>query len=63
MVFKSGGQAFAIKLRPTSEGSPSSMVLEPPYTINGTRKPTDPPHWRHMKHATGENPSAVYSGG
>ncbi|KAG9004460.1 hypothetical protein FRB94_002331 [Tulasnella sp. JGI-2019a] len=58
-----GGQAFAIKLRQTTEGSPSSMVLEPPFALNHTDKPsTDPPHWRHMKHATGENPSRVYSG-
>ncbi|KAG8892176.1 hypothetical protein FRB99_002905, partial [Tulasnella sp. 403] len=56
-----GGQAFVLKLRPTDEGSPSSMVLEPPFSLNKTR-PTDPPHWRHMKHATGENPSRVYSG-
>ncbi|KAG8880724.1 hypothetical protein FRB98_004765 [Tulasnella sp. 332] len=58
-----GGQAFVIKLRQTSEGSPSSMVLEPPFSLNNTDKPsTHPPHWRHMKHATGENPSRVYEG-
>lgn len=56
-----GGQAFVIKLRPTAEGSPSSLVLEPPFSLNGTN-PTDAPHWRHMKHAAGENPSRVYSG-
>lgn len=46
-----GGQAFLIKLRPTAERSPSAMVLEPPYTLNGTadRDPSLPPRWRHMK--------------
>ncbi|KAG9004989.1 hypothetical protein FRB90_010626, partial [Tulasnella sp. 427] len=56
-----GGQAYVIKLRQTEEGSPMSMVLEPPFSLNKT-SPTDPPHWRHMKHATGENPSRVYHG-
>lgn len=56
-----GGQAYVIKLRTTEEGSPMSMVLEPPFSLNKT-SPTDPPHWRHMKHATGENPSRVYGG-
>ncbi|OAX43328.1 composite domain of metallo-dependent hydrolase [Rhizopogon vinicolor AM-OR11-026] len=56
-----GGQAFVIKLRPTTERSPSSMLLEPPYTLNGTHvDPTLPPRWRQMKHACGENPSRVY---
>lgn len=56
-----GGQAFVIKLRPTAERSPSSMLLEPPYTLNGTHvDPTLPPRWRQMKHACGENPSRVY---
>ncbi|KIJ15978.1 hypothetical protein PAXINDRAFT_99322 [Paxillus involutus ATCC 200175] len=58
-----GGQAFAIKLRPTSERSPSSMLVDPPYGLNGTQVDYDiPPRWRHMKHACGENPSRVYSG-
>ncbi|PVF97468.1 hypothetical protein CPB86DRAFT_807236 [Serendipita vermifera] len=56
-----GGQAFAIKLRPTAERSPSSMVLEPPFTMNSSAKsPLLPHRWRHMKHACGENPSAIY---
>jgi hypothetical protein len=56
-----GGQAFPIKLRPTEERSPTSMLLEPPYTINGSHVPSGiPPRWRHMKHACGENPSRVY---
>ncbi|KIM40067.1 hypothetical protein M413DRAFT_446222 [Hebeloma cylindrosporum] len=58
-----GGQAFTIKLRPTSERSASSMVLEPPHTLNGTQVDLSlPPRWRQMKHACGENPSRVYSG-
>ncbi|KAF9220135.1 hypothetical protein BS17DRAFT_787951 [Gyrodon lividus] len=57
-----GGQAFIIKLRETKERSPSSMLVEPPYTLNGSNFDHDlPPRWRHMKHACGENPSKVYS--
>ncbi|KAF8161156.1 carbohydrate esterase family 9 protein [Crassisporium funariophilum] len=56
-----GGQAFVIKLRETTERSPSSMLLEPPYHVNTSfPNPNLPPRWRHMKHACGENPSAVY---
>ncbi|KDQ57519.1 hypothetical protein JAAARDRAFT_156260 [Jaapia argillacea MUCL 33604] len=58
-----GGQAFAIKLRPTAERSPTSMLLEPPFGINGSEvDPTLPPRWRLLKQACGENPSRVYSG-
>ncbi|PCH43667.1 hypothetical protein WOLCODRAFT_153717 [Wolfiporia cocos MD-104 SS10] len=56
-----GGQGFTIKLRKTSERSPTSMLLEPPYQINSSFPPSsDPPRWRQMKHACGENPSRVY---
>lgn len=56
-----GGQAFLIKLRPTAERSPSSMLLEPPHTLNGSHIDHSlTPRWRHMKHACGENPSRVY---
>ncbi|THV08381.1 composite domain of metallo-dependent hydrolase [Dendrothele bispora CBS 962.96] len=34
-----GGQAYVVKLRKTSEGSPSSMIVEPP----GKKH-----HWRHL---------------
>lgn len=45
-----GGQAFPIKLRSTAERSPTSMVIEPPYTLNGTDvDPSLPPRWRYMK--------------
>ncbi|KAJ7636950.1 carbohydrate esterase family 9 protein [Roridomyces roridus] len=58
-----GGQAFVIKLRPTTERSASAMLLEPPYSLNGTYvDPAARPRWRQMKHACGENPSRVYSG-
>ncbi|KAF8633299.1 hypothetical protein AX17_004474 [Amanita inopinata Kibby_2008] len=58
-----GGQAFTIKLRPTKERSASSMLLEPPYSVDSMRvDPSLPPRWRQMKHACGENPSNVYSG-
>jgi hypothetical protein len=56
-----GGQAFPIKLRPTEARSATSMLLEPPHTINGSTVPAGAhPRWRHMKHACGENPSRVY---
>lgn len=58
-----GGQAFVIKLRPTTERTPTSMLLEPPFNLNGSAADTSvPPRWRHMKHACGENPARVYSG-
>ncbi|KAJ7164026.1 carbohydrate esterase family 9 protein [Mycena crocata] len=56
-----GGQAFVMKLRKTAERSSTSMVLEPPYTVNSSfPDPTRPPRWRHMKHACGENPSRFH---
>lgn len=56
-----GGQAFVIKLRRTAEGTPTSMLLEPPFILNDTI-PQQGGYfrWRHMKHACGENPSRVY---
>ncbi|KAF7330294.1 Carbohydrate esterase family 9 protein [Mycena venus] len=45
-----GGQAFVIKLRKTAERSSTSMVLEPPYTVNSSfPDPARIPRWRHMK--------------
>ncbi|KAL5535125.1 hypothetical protein ACEPAF_3219 [Sanghuangporus sanghuang] len=57
-----GGQGFTIKLRPTKERTPSSMLLEPPFTLNDTDKVdwSLPPRWRQMKHACGENPRIAY---
>jgi hypothetical protein len=47
---KIGGQAFTIKLRPTQERTPTSMLLEPPFSLNGTHvDPNLPPRWRQMK--------------
>ncbi|KAG7441138.1 carbohydrate esterase family 9 protein [Guyanagaster necrorhizus] len=58
-----GGQGFVIKLRPTEEKTPSSMLLEPPFSLNGSYvNPSLPPRWRQMKQACGENPSRVYEG-
>jgi len=54
-----GGQSFLIKLRPTEERSAISKVLEPPHTLIQNQT-SDHLHWRHMKHACGENPSGVY---
>ncbi|KAH9892482.1 hypothetical protein C8Q73DRAFT_732800 [Cubamyces lactineus] len=52
-----GGQGYVMKLRPTKERSPTSMLLEPPYGLNGSDvDPNVPPQWLHMKHACGENP-------
>ncbi|KAF7969725.1 hypothetical protein HWV62_26136 [Athelia sp. TMB] len=46
-----GGQAFPIKLRPTDERSPTSMLLEPPHSLNGSDvDPAIPPRWRQMKY-------------
>lgn len=40
-----------MKLRPTAERSPSSMLLEPPYTLNGSHFDHSlTPRWRHMKY-------------
>ncbi|KAJ2918066.1 hypothetical protein MD484_g2411, partial [Candolleomyces efflorescens] len=58
-----GGQAFTIKLRPTKERSTSSLLLEPPFSVNGTDDHlSERPRWRQMKHACGENPMRVFSG-
>ncbi|KAF8630433.1 hypothetical protein AX17_005410 [Amanita inopinata Kibby_2008] len=57
-----GGQAFVIKLRPTSEGSASSKMIEPPETLHYPNTSVSGYiHWRHMKHACGENPNKVHS--
>lgn len=48
-----GGQAFTIKLRPTKERSTSSLLLEPPFSVNGTDYHlSDRPRWRQMKYVT-----------
>jgi hypothetical protein len=45
-----GGQAFMVKLRKTSERTPTSMVIEPPHTLNGSEPDLNAPlRWRHMK--------------
>ncbi|KAI0789155.1 carbohydrate esterase family 9 protein [Abortiporus biennis] len=54
-----GGQGFTIKLRPTKERTPTSMLLEPPSQLNLSHQQDYLP-WRYMKHACGENPSRVY---
>ncbi|EGN99656.1 hypothetical protein SERLA73DRAFT_159873 [Serpula lacrymans var. lacrymans S7.3] len=47
-----GGQAFTIKLRSTQERSSSSLLVEPPFGLNGSDVDLEvPPRWRHMKHA------------
>lgn len=51
-----------IKLRETQERSPTSMLLEPPFSLNRSSAIdlSAPPRWRQMKHACGENPRRVY---
>ncbi|KAH8094912.1 hypothetical protein BXZ70DRAFT_343845 [Cristinia sonorae] len=50
------GQAFMIKPRKTKERSPTSMLLEPPHNLNGSKPDLDQPlRWRHLKQACGEN--------
>lgn len=38
-----------VKVRKTLDHSPSSMVVEPPYGLNGTEPDPRNPRWRHMK--------------
>ncbi|KAJ3872228.1 hypothetical protein F5051DRAFT_163797 [Lentinula edodes] len=39
------------------------MLLEPPFTFNGSGiEEVQPPRWRQLKQACGENPSRFYSG-
>lgn len=39
-----------MKLRPTKERSPTSMLLEPPFGVNGSEVPPDAtPRFGHMK--------------
>lgn len=45
-----GGQAFTIKLRKTAERSPTAMLLEPPYQLNGTYPASGAVPWRQMKY-------------
>ncbi|KAJ7068447.1 hypothetical protein C8F01DRAFT_1118223 [Mycena amicta] len=49
-----GSQAFVVKLRPTMERSPSSMLVEPRF---GSGKEENPTFWRHLVQACGETPS------
>ncbi|KAA1466778.1 hypothetical protein DENSPDRAFT_766715 [Dentipellis sp. KUC8613] len=51
-----GGQAFMVKPRKTSDGSPTSMIIEPPHGLNGSDfDESAPPRWRHLKQSCGEN--------
>ncbi|KAG6891465.1 hypothetical protein C0992_006196 [Termitomyces sp. T32_za158] len=46
-----GGQAFVIKLRPTVQRTSSSMLLEPPYSLNNSNiEHLSRPRWRQMKY-------------
>ncbi|KAF6762097.1 hypothetical protein DFP72DRAFT_802686 [Ephemerocybe angulata] len=50
-----GGQSFFVKLRPTSDKSSISMIVDPPASLTGDSGWTAPSKWRHMKQACGEN--------
>ncbi|KAJ7765048.1 hypothetical protein DFH07DRAFT_902839 [Mycena maculata] len=50
-----GGQSVIVKLRRTSEGSSLSMVVEPPYNLNGSFEGST--RWRHLQQACGQTPS------
>ncbi|TFY55471.1 hypothetical protein EVG20_g9306 [Dentipellis fragilis] len=51
-----GGQAFMLKPRKTSDGSPTSMIIEPPHGLNGSNiDEAAPLRWRHLKQSCGEN--------
>ena len=49
-----GGEAYVIKPRQTKERSPTSLLVEPPFSLNTSNiNYDDPPRWRHLKHACG----------
>ncbi|KAK4688544.1 hypothetical protein P7C73_g1572, partial [Tremellales sp. Uapishka_1] len=59
-----GGQAYVAKFRPTTSNSASSWLVEPPFDLDPKGNMTGkriPSHWRHMKHALGENPDRVFN--
>ncbi|KAI0748925.1 composite domain of metallo-dependent hydrolase [Fomes fomentarius] len=57
-----GGQGIVIKLRPTADRSPTSLLLENPYEKNSSvYDPKSYFRYRQMKHACGENPDRIYS--
>ena len=37
-----------IKLRKTSQRTPASMLIEPPYQLNGSKFDPYEPRWRHL---------------
>ena len=37
-----------VKLRKTSLRTPASMIIEPPPTLNGSRRDPYEPRWRHL---------------
>ncbi|KAH9943156.1 composite domain of metallo-dependent hydrolase [Epithele typhae] len=53
-----GGQAFMIKLRKTSQRTPTSMLIEAPYQLNGTDFDPYEPRWRHLVMSCGERTRA-----
>ncbi|KAF9001214.1 hypothetical protein BDZ89DRAFT_1146986 [Hymenopellis radicata] len=55
-----GCSTFLVRTALDAEKSPAAMLVEPPFHLNGSEY--DPPRWRQMEHACGENPARVYSG-
>lgn len=56
-----GGEAFFFKPRVIAGGSPSDMVLEPPFAFDGNGTTRVPGRSRRSKHAWGENIMRVHS--
>ncbi|KAJ7684011.1 carbohydrate esterase family 9 protein [Mycena rosella] len=58
-----GGQASFVKLRRTSTGSSSFMLVEPPYNFN--RSAAGPPRWRHLQQSCergyGNRPDSIWA--
>ncbi|KAI9064852.1 composite domain of metallo-dependent hydrolase [Trametes sanguinea] len=51
-----GGQAFMVKLRKTSQRTPTSMLVEPPFTLNDSPPdPNLPFRWRYLWQSCGES--------
>ncbi|KAL7282640.1 hypothetical protein ACG7TL_004113 [Trametes sanguinea] len=51
-----GGQAFILKLRKTSQRTPTSMLVDPPFTLNDSAPdPNLPFRWRYLWQSCGES--------
>ena len=46
-----------IKLRKTSQRTPASMLIEPPYQLNGSKFDPYEPRWRHLVYVAPPSPA------